>query len=326
MSLTENRSKALWMKVLRKLQYSAFRQRWNIAATPYPASMVAGLEGPAHQAIALQNLRWMEEDREAFAADPFIVKNQNEINSYRIFYEAFPWKETRGRIDYVNFRAGMFDSPKTSLSSPHHLSYPYIMPYEGDIAIMPEHSSAGDVSAYRLREDGVAGKEWSLGLGVRLIDSSITFQNGRYWLFATKPGENENSDLYIYHSSSLSGGWKAHSRNPVKTDCSNSRPAGQFIFFGRKLYRPAQDCMSHYGSSIKINEITTLTADKFGERVVSEIHPLAKSTYNYGLHTISYAGNLTAIDGARIESSIHPIFDPLGRRILRSIEEIKLQR
>jgi hypothetical protein len=107
-----------------------------------------------------------------------------------------------------------------------------------------------------------------------------------------------------------------HPQNPVKRDIGNARPAGQLIAHAGALFRPAQDCRTHYGSGIIVNEIKTLTEDQFEETPVSEIRPAAGSRYGYGLHTISSAGEYTVIDGARIESSIHPALDRLGRYFL----------
>jgi hypothetical protein len=73
--------------------------------------------------------------------------------------------------------------------------------------------------------------------------------------------------------------------------------------------------VTHYGSGIIVYEITRLTKEEFEETPVSELRPSQSSLYNYGLHTISSAEGYTVIDGARMESKIHPRFDSLGRHV-----------
>ena len=182
--------------------------------------------------------------------------------------------------------------------------------------MVPEHSESHDLSLYRIDDFGLANGKESLGLHTSLLDSTIIQLKDKYWLFATQAGSGENRDLYIYYADDLKAPWTMHMQNPVKSDVSNARPAGQFIFYNGKMFRPAQDCRTHYGSGIVINEVKTLSEDAFEEVPVSEIRPEIGSRYEYGLHTISSAGDYTVVDGARIESSIHPRLDGLGRYFL----------
>lgn len=302
--------------VRRKLQYLAFRQKWNIGITRHSAAVVAGLEGTRPQRQALDELVWREESRGAFAADPFIARRPNAGDGYLVFFEYYPWRGKRGRIDWVEFAEGKFGKSGVCLDSPFHLSYPYLLSDDDELAMLPEHSQSRDLSLYRIGEDGVAKSKDLIGNDLSLVDSSILFLHGKYWLFATHAGPQENAELHIYHAKAMLGPWTRHAQNPVKHDRSNARPAGQFIAHSGKLFRPAQDCASHYGSGIIINELKTLTEDEFEEVPASEIRPQPGSPYGYGLHTISSAGDYTVVDGARIESVIHPRLDFLGRHVL----------
>jgi hypothetical protein len=179
--------------------------------------------------------------------------------------------------------------------------------------MIPEHSEARDLSLYKFDDTGTVCEKKTLFRHIELIDSSILHWQDKYWLFATHAGSDENSALYIYHATELGGPWVAHAGNPVKIDASNARPAGQFIRHGDGLFRPAQDCQSHYGAGVVINEIKVLTEHAFEENPVSDIRPEPGWRYNYGLHTISSSDDYTVIDGARIESTLHSILDRLGR-------------
>ncbi|MBK6719042.1 MAG: hypothetical protein IPG62_04030 [Sphingomonadales bacterium] len=299
-------------RVRRKLQYSIYRQKWNIAATPYSVSVVAGLEGRRKQQKALDDLRWMDERRDFFAADPFIIRKPGTASEYLIFYEHLSWRTNRGRIDCVDFKDGQFGAVRVCLESPYHLSYPHVLLDEGQIAILPEHSASKDLSIYRVNERGVADKKTTIGRHLDLVDSTLLFHGDRHWLFCTHAGAADKSELHIYHAETVFGPWRPHERNPVKTDLFDARPAGAFIRHGGELFRPAQDCRSHYGAGVVVNRVTRLTESEFVEEQVSEVRPKPGSRYDYGLHTISSAGEYTAIDGARIESSIHPRLDRFG--------------
>ena len=213
----------------------------------------------------------------------------------------------------------MFGVSKVSLESPFHLSYPYSLQYSGNLVMVPEHSESEDLSLYRVDQNGVASEKESIGPNMRLLDSTIVRFNDKYWLFATHPGADENTNLYIYYSNDLEAPWSMHAQNPVKRDISNARPAGQFIFHDGKMFRPAQDCRKHYGSGIIVNEVKTLNENAFEELPVSEIRPEVGSRYEYGLHTISSAGDYTVVDGARLQSLIHPSLDGLGKHLLKTV-------
>lgn len=132
-----------------------------------------------------------------------------------------------------------------------------------------------------------------------LIDTTFVGWNGKIWAFATRDTATCNTDLFVFYADTLAGPWQAHPLNPVKTDVRSARPAGTPFVVDGRLYRPAQDCSTHYGSAVSINEVTTLSETDFEERVVSRVEPSAEGGYRYGLHTISQVGDVTLIDGAR---------------------------
>ncbi len=313
MTLNDRRSARFSARLRRKIQYSCFRQQWNVALTPYSAPIVAGLEGASRQRQALDELCWMPERRDIFLADPFIVADTETPGDFLIYYEHFPWRVGRGSIYCVRFHAGSFDEPVVVLESPHHLSYPFIMLVDGRLAMIPEHSAAQDLSLYPLDHAGRIERKVTIRQDLSLVDSTVVHWEGRYWMFATHAGGNDNSVLYIYYADAPEGPWAPHARNPVKRDIGNSRPAGSFIVHRGALFRPAQDCAAYYGSGVVINEVLRLTEDEFEERQVGEIRPPSGSRYHYGLHTISSVHDHTAIDGARMESSLHPSLDRFGR-------------
>lgn len=301
-------------KIKRKIQYSLFRQHWNLGVLASPIAEVAGLEGRRLQEAALNRLVWMHEDRGAFAADPFVVPVEGHPERFRILFEAFPWKEGRGRLAWVEFGPEGFGN-RTSrlLECPYHLSYPFVLRDRGQTVLIPEQAEGDGLLPYDLDGSLALTQRDPLKLNGRLVDSTIFFFEGRYWLFATLYGDRVNTDLHLFHSEALDGHWAAHPQNPVKQDRRGARPGGAIFAYKGSHFRPAQDCSTHYGAGVIVQELVALTTDRFEEREVSTLRPPSSSPYTYGLHTISAAGDATVIDGARMQSVIHPALDQFGR-------------
>lgn len=139
-----------------------------------------------------------------------------------------------------------------------------------------------------------------------LLDPTIFQWNGKWWLFALDESCSKNTDLHVYFAENWQGAWRAHPLNPVKTDIRSARPAGTPFVYDGKLYRPSQDCATHYGSATVVNEIMELSESDFYERPVTRVLPLQDSGYSYGLHTISEVGPFTLIDGAHKKSIFMP--------------------
>lgn len=311
MKLERNGERTFIRLAKSKLIYRLFRQNWNIGVMHHPVTEVAGLEGMRKQKEALEGLIWMEETRGTFSADPFVMPSAVDPDELTIFFELFDWRTRRGRINCVSYNKSQrkFGKSRTSFESRFHLSYPYLLKHENSYFYIPEHSAANELSLCEFDHRGVLADKHTLIGGMGLVDSTIVFWDDRYWMFTTAAGERDNSDLLIFHAPELFGPWRPHQKNPVKTDRSNARPAGQPIIHKGKLFRPAQDCASHYGSAIIINEVNVLTESEFSEAPVGEIRPERSAPYGFGLHTISGADTVTVIDGARLESRLHPSLD-----------------
>lgn len=301
--------KIMFSRAQRKIMYSAFRQHWNIGVTRHPVWVVAGLVGSVNQARALEETQWMEEIHGAFRADPFAVPDPNDSSKMTILYEHYDWNEEKGRIDAVDWTNDRFSNPRVLLDTAQHLSYPFPITIGGDFkAFIPEHSEAHNVSTYTF-DSGRASLEATIVSGQDLVDSTIVEHAGKFWLFATYAGDAVNRELFILHANSILGPWCFHSDNPVKSDLSNARPAGQFFRYKDALFRPAQNCSTYYGENIVINRIVKLSESEFIETTESEIKPPRGSVYQFGLHTLSHLEDVTVVDGARFQSKIHPALD-----------------
>ena len=91
------------------------------------------------------------------------------------------------------------------------------------------------------------------------------------------------------------GQWKPHPRNPIVSDVTRARPAGNVFNENGKLYRPAQDCSIRYGYGIRIQEILEMSESEYVEREVEFIEPKWDKKI-IATHTFSKAGRLVFSD------------------------------
>jgi hypothetical protein len=137
---------------------------------------------------------------------------------------------------------------------------------------------------------------------VDAVDPTPFFHNGRWWLFvgmAEVPGASPWDELFLFHSPELvSDQWEPHPLNPIVSDVRRARPAGRIFEYRGRLYRPSQDCSKRYGYGLRLNQITTLTPDKYAEEEVAFLEPLSERGLQ-GIHSISWHDDLTVIDVER---------------------------
>jgi hypothetical protein len=132
--------------------------------------------------------------------------------------------------------------------------------------------------------------------GVRLVDATLHRDAARWWMFAnSSSGRVFNDELNLFHAERLLGEWRAHPRNPVKSDARCARPAGKLYWQNGALHRPAQICVPRYGAGLSLNRVLQLTPQAYAERQVERVLPGAGREI-LGLHTLNRAGALTVVD------------------------------
>jgi hypothetical protein len=236
--------------------------------------------------------------KDRFWADPFPVKQDDK---YFIFIEELVYKEGIGRISVLELdRAGNHTAPVPVLERDYHLSYPFIFERAGAYYMIPETAANRTIELYRSTSFPFEWKfERTLLENVRATDATLFEAEGYWWMFANlaegdfPPDWNE---LYLFYTDDpLSGEWKPHRLNPVKSDARSSRPAGNLFRHAGAIYRPAQNSTPHYGYGITINKILRLDTSEFVEQSVSSITPSWDANL-MGTHTINTAEDLTVID------------------------------
>ena len=237
--------------------------------------------------------------KDRFYADPFVIE-KGGINY--IFMEEFVSSKNKAHISVIEVASNKkISCPKLVLDKPYHLSYPFVFSYNNEFYMIPETSANNSVELYKAKQ--FPGK-WDFVMYLiqdrNLIDVTLHFENGLWWMFANSyshPFASTNDQLFLFYSKNLfSTDWKSHPHNPVVTHIDNCRPAGRLFKQNGKLYRPAQNNASRqYGYGLKINEIIVLNENQFEEKEVYEFD-ISKLDLK-ACHHFDFTNSLTVIDG-----------------------------
>lgn len=236
--------------------------------------------------------------KDRFWADPFIWLNNGK---YYIFLEELIYKNKIGKIAVLEIdEDGNYGSPQIVLDKPYHLSYPFLIEDKGELFMIPETAGNRTIEIYRCVDFPL---KWVLHKvlmkDVYAVDSTILRHNGKYWLFCNireNDGASSLDELFLFYSDSLlNDDWKSHLCNPVVSDVSQSRPAGNIFKSNGKIYRPSQNSTKGYGHGMKINEIIDLTTTSYRENTVQTIDPNWEKDL-LSTHTINHLNKLTIID------------------------------
>jgi len=265
------------------------------------------------------NVHWLQHHyKDRFFADPFILTADDSTIS--VLVEDFPYYDKLGKISLLTIDRNTYSliDRKVILSQPFHMSYPFIMRKNNDaIWVAPESSQSGNLYCYSINQNTMALGNRQLLLSEPALDSTIVEYDGHWWLFCTKRGEASNKDLYIYYSDTPKGPWTAHSENPVVRDAASARPAGSFIKVGDALYRVIQKCDRHYGEAINVTQINKLSPTEFRETFIKELKA-QPDEYSESFHTINGFGDLTVVDGVRLQ------FAPIRRIVYEIRNKLKI--
>ncbi|MBR1168220.1 glucosamine inositolphosphorylceramide transferase family protein [Bradyrhizobium liaoningense] len=236
-----------------------------------------------------------------FYADPFPVTWQGRTF---VFFEDLDHRVGKGIISAIEFAdAGPVGEVMPVLEEPCHLSYPFVIEDDGELWMIPESSTRGDVALYKcVRFPDKWERYATLLSGLELADVTITRHNGLYYLFgAWRDGTAGYSDsLAIYHADRLLGPWLPHASNPVLIDRASTRPAGNFVTLDNKLWRPVQDCTDGYGAALALAEVVELSPTAFKQIVRHALKP-GPAWPGRKLHTLNRCGRLELIDGSRVQ-------------------------
>lgn len=278
--------------------------KWNIGYVHQtPGSLI-------HKKKITGDIQWLKEDTVNYTADPCAIVIKGKMHLY--YEELNLW---RGKGVIMVTDGLTFEKKKrvSGIMDPSvHLSYPCIFKERGKFYCIPETSAAKQVALYGIdgNDPGKFKKLRVILNGEAFVDSSIIFYQQKYWLFTSRSGCQ--GKLFIYHSDTLFGSFKAHSLNPIAVADHASRSAGNLFIVDERLYMPTQNPQKRYGGSVMINEITKLSESEFQYKTDFELLP--QSPYEQGLHTVNFANGLLIVDGKR---EIFSPFNPIKKSIRR---------
>lgn len=271
-----------------KVKNRVLLDQWALAYRMHPGS-----DGPDP---GLHRFKFLVPPQDRFWADPFPVFANGR---HYIFVEELPFRTNVGHISVLELNErGELQRTAPVLRKDHHLSYPFVFEWQGEHFMIPETGANRRVEVYRAR---VFPDEWELETvlmdGVYAVDATLADVNGSWWMFVNMAVEGavNTDELHIFQAPTPFGPWRAHRRNPVKSDGRCARPAGRLFHWNGDLYRPSQDCSGRYGSAIVINKVGQLTECEYRETGVSRIEP--KWAPNLlATHTINSTAGLTVVD------------------------------
>jgi hypothetical protein len=242
--------------------------------------------------------RWLPQpDRHRFVADPFGIRRDGRMD---VVMEEWDHRRRNARIVAVEFGGdGEFSEPRTVMDPSFHVSYPFLLEWEGELYCIPETGRLNRVDLYRCTEfPGGWVRVGSLIESFPAQDPTVFRHDGRWWLMCGSR-RLASTELHAWHADDLLGPWRPHPGNPLKTDIRSSRPGGTPFVHDGQLYRPAQDGSRTYGGAMAINRVLRLTPMEFEEELVTVIQPDRRGPYRGGVHTMSAVGDVTLIDAKR---------------------------
>lgn len=236
--------------------------------------------------------------KDRFWADPFPLYKDG---FYYIFIEELIFSKKKGHISVIKMdKKGNSDPPKKVLEKDFHLSYPFLFENDGNLYMIPETKKIRCIQLYKCEEFPDKWKlEKVLMDNVPAVDTTILKRDGKFWMFTTFQKEDQiltHDELFVFYSNNLvSDKWIPHKKNPVVSNVKSARPAGSFFTFKNELYRPAQNCQSHYGYGLTMNKVRKINTEEYKEEVVQYIEPKWKKQF-LGVHTINHENELTVSD------------------------------
>jgi hypothetical protein len=269
-----------------------FRDQWLLVWDRYESP--SGFAKPHHRLQPPSDCYW---------ADPHTLERGANLH---VFAEEVPFASGRGRIVVVTRRGdGHWTQPTTVLEEPHHLSYPFVFEWHGQLYMIPESLASGEVRLYR--SCGSVHK-WCFDRvllpHIRAADATLLEHDGRWWMFATVSHFEWTTPTFelhiLYSDSPISCEWRAHVANPVCVQAERARPAGAFIRQDGRLLRPAQDCSRGYGRAIRLMEVLELSEQTYVEREVARLLP-DRAHGIRATHTVAQAGGLLIQDALTLQ-------------------------
>ncbi len=279
----------IFLKIFRKLTFS--REVWNIAF--YKGKF---------DKKNLKKFNIIENRKNRFIADPFIVKAKNK--NY-IFVEDYSFKNKKGFISCYEIENDEEKFLGKVVEEDFHLSFPFLFRYEGKLYMCPETYEKNEIRIYECLEFPVKWKYLkTLKKNIYAVDTLLFQKNSLWWLLTNTDNNNINSfsELSIFYSDEgpLTNNWKPHKKNPVIVDANTARNGG-LILDNDLIYRVSQKVgFNTYGREFDINLIENINENDYIEKKIDNIKPNFFKNI-YGTHHMVYNEDYCVIDFVKRE-------------------------
>ena len=274
-----------WSYATNKLRYALYYDQWTLA--------YRFRTSPTDPNNSFYRFTHLTPPKDKFWADPFPVKVEDK---YFVFFEEYLYKTGKAHISVMELTRSGPTEPVPVLKRDYHLSYPFMLEWQGRHFMIPETAGNKTVEVYSCESFPGEWKLETVLLEQPGRDATLFEVDGLWWMFVAIVDSSHASDeLHLYYSSSPLGPWQPHKQNPVKSDVRNSRPAGRLFYWNGDLCRPAQDSSQRYGYGMTINRIVRLTPDEYVEQEIAKILPQWRRDLR-GTHTLNMCEDLTIID------------------------------
>lgn len=286
----------LGKKVINRLPWNRVQEQWVLLLGEKEAvTTVDQIQG-------LTDFKKIIPPVDRFWADPFLISRDGQ--DY-VFFEELIYSQGRGTLACMTLNergVGGHSQPVTILDKPYHLSYPFMFEYQGELYMMPESAENHTLDIYVCTQFPHQWEWVKTAMdNVEAYDATLyEDEQGEWWMFVCMRHHeyaSTNELLYLFSASNpLSGHWEPHPCNPIVTDPSTARPAGNLIRQNGKLYRPSQNCAGSYGKGLNLNEVMTLNHQEYHEQTCSRVIPAGRAELD-GVHTLNYLKDRVVSDG-----------------------------
>jgi hypothetical protein len=251
--------------------------------------------GSTPEGTSLEGFRWIDAPPGHYWADPFLIERSGATF---LLFEDYDYAKGFASIRGAEVHPdGTLGSLFTCLDLGRHLSFPLVFVHDGETFMMPESLSDATVTLYRARrfpDDWVVEKVLFRG---NAADTTVWHEGGPFYFFPTLHDRDDRGmRTMLFRAESLTGEWRLHPANPVSSDVRHSRNAGAIFRRHGRLFRPSQDCGLGYGRGLNLEEIVTLSEDRYEERTWCSVTPVALPFAAVGVHTFNASSDLEAID------------------------------
>lgn len=223
-------------------------------------------------------------------ADPILFNKGEEVF---LFSEAFNNKIQKGCLAVSVMKNGEFSEPNIVMKRPFHLSYPCVFDYKGKAFMIPETSQNGTLELWEGSSNLLQwNKVKNILEHVKYADTTVFVDGEKVYLFAYEEGKEFRTHIYLLDMFDFT----ATKLEEIIHEQNIYRPAGKFFHKNGILYRPVQYNINKYGEKILINKIISI--QPFKETLCKEITATeySKDLFGCNTHTISFAGDVCAVD------------------------------